>query len=216
MIRLPQKLIKFGFFLLYNHLAFTYDLVAWLVSFGQWADWRRTAIPYLQPGPTLELACGTGELYIDLTLANMRPVGLDLSPYMARLTAKKLRRRNLVSRIIQSRAQELPFPDAYFTNIVATFPSNYIFEEKTLSEINRVLAPTSPARLIIVMQGQLKNFPWLTALIEWLYQITGQREALTSEPLSILRQAGFEARWETGSFKSATATLIIAHKVRRV
>jgi len=213
MMRLPPKLIRLGFFLLYNQLAFTYDLIAWLVSFGQWADWRRAAVQYLQPGPTLELAYGTGGFYIDLTLAGLKPVGLDMSPFMARLTAKKLRRLNLSGRIIQARVQALPFPEASFVNVVATFPTKDIFGKKTLAEINRVLATTSAARLVVVMRGQLKGTVWLTVLIEWLYQITSQREELVFDPLSILQAAGFEAGWEVGCFKSAAAVLIVAYKI---
>jgi len=214
MIRLPEKLIQFGFFLLYNHLAFAYDFIAWSVSFGQWANWRRTALPYLQPGPTLELAYGTGGFYVDMAMAGFEPIGIDLSPFMARLTARRLRRQGLPGTILRAKAQELPFPDGYFVNAVATFPTNYIFEEETILEINRVLAADSeiPSRLVIVMQGQLEGNTWLKRLIEWLYQITGQREITITDPLSRFKEAGFEANWELGRFQSAAASLIIARK----
>ncbi|RME47850.1 MAG: methyltransferase domain-containing protein, partial [Caldilineae bacterium] len=137
---LPDKLLRTGFFLLYNHLAFTYDAVAWLVSLGAWARWRRTVMPYLRPGPTLELAFGTGGLFADLCEAGRRPVGIDLSPFMARLAARRLRRRRLPLALARARAQALPFPTRRFANVVATFPTPYIFEPATLSEVHRVLA----------------------------------------------------------------------------
>ena len=180
----PPGLIKFGFFLLYNQLAFSYDLVAWLVSFGQWADWRRTGLQYLQPGHTLELAFGSGGLYADMVARGIKPVGIDLSPYMARLTAKRLARRRLPGSILRSRAQALPFPAGHFANAIATFPTPYIFEAETLAEIRRVLVNDrqAPGRLIIVMQGELKRLGWLTPVLEWLYRVTGQREDLAPDP----------------------------------
>jgi len=210
----PPGLIKFGFFLLYNQLAFSYDLVAWLVSFGQWADWRRTGLQYLQPGHTLELAFGSGGLYADMVARGIKPVGIDLSPYMARLTAKRLARRRLPGSILRSRAQALPFPTGHFANAIATFPTPYIFEAETLAEIRRVLVNDrqAPGRLIIVMQGELKRLGWLTPVLEWLYRVTGQREDLAPDPLAVLHAAGFEAHWAQARFETAEAQLLIAHK----
>lgn len=214
MPRLPQKLIKFGFYLLYNQLAFTYDLIAWLVSFGQWANWRRTGLEYLQPGPALELAFGTGGLYVDMKRAGLKVVGIDMSAYMARLTQRKLRRNGLPGEILRARAQALPFPDDSFANAIATFPTKYIFDPATLSEVYRVLACRTdrPACLIIVMQGDLKDIPGLRAVVEWLYQYTGERDPLTPDPLALLTEAGFEAQWETGHFQATSAQVIIAKK----
>ena len=42
-----KRLVSFGFRLLYHELAWSYDLVAWLVSCGQWQNWGRAALPYL-------------------------------------------------------------------------------------------------------------------------------------------------------------------------
>ncbi|MCZ7544410.1 MAG: hypothetical protein M5R40_13175 [Anaerolineae bacterium] len=41
--RLWWALVRFGFRLLYNELAFTYDLVSRVVSLGQWRAWQRAA-----------------------------------------------------------------------------------------------------------------------------------------------------------------------------
>ena len=221
-MRLPKPLLKRGFYLLYNELAFTYDLVAWLVSFGQWANWRRTALPYLQPGPTLELAYGTGGFYVDLLSAGLNPIGIDRSPYMARLTGKRLRRQSprgepprgepLRGAILQARAQALPFPDGCFVNVVATFPTRYIFEKETLAEVRRVLMadPGQSPRLIVVMQGRLQGPPGLQGFVDWLYRVTGQHDPLAPDPIAEINEAGFEATWEAGHFQSATADLIVA------
>ena len=214
-MRLPQRLIKFSFFLLYNHLAFSYDAIAWLVSLGQWADWRRSALSHLQPGPTLELAYGTGGLYVDMIKAGLQPIGIDVSPFMARLTSRKLRRAQLAGAIIRCQAQALPFPTGIFANAVATFPTNYIFEPETLSEVRRVLSDQSskPGQLVVVVQGRLSGSGNIKRFIDWLYQITGQHETIVEEPLRRFKEAGFEATWKVGQYDQASATLIVAHKI---
>lgn len=210
---LPQHLVRAGFYLFYNQFAFTYDWVAWLVSFGQWADWRRTALPYLQPGPILELSYGTGGLFVDMRQADLNPVGIDLSPFMARITAKKLQQYQLAGDILRAKAQALPFSDGYFRNIIATFPTNYIFEAETLAEIYRLL-PVGPdgGVFIIVLQGQLKEAGWLKTAVEWLYRATGQRATIVADPTDLLNEAGFTVRWETGHYGTAKALLLVAQK----
>ncbi|MCB9446672.1 MAG: class I SAM-dependent methyltransferase, partial [Ardenticatenaceae bacterium] len=42
-----KKLIRFGFRLLYNELAWTYDAVSWLVSLGDWRSWQQAALPFV-------------------------------------------------------------------------------------------------------------------------------------------------------------------------
>jgi ubiquinone/menaquinone biosynthesis C-methylase UbiE len=78
--------------LLYNELAWAYDLVAWLVSFGQWKVWGRAAIPRLRGPRVLEIAHGPGHLLVAMHRAGLEPVGLDFSPQMGRLARAKLRR----------------------------------------------------------------------------------------------------------------------------
>ena len=90
---LPAWFLRFAFHLLYYQLAWTYDLVAWLVSFGQWGAWRRTATLFLREGPILELGYGTGGLLADMAASRAAPVGVDLSPYMARLARGRLLRQ---------------------------------------------------------------------------------------------------------------------------
>ena len=210
---LPRRFIKLGFYLLYHHLAFTYELVARLVSFGQWSAWRRLALTYMQPGPTLELAYGTGVFFIDMLRAGCQPVGLDLSPYMARQAGRRLQQAGLSRPLCQARAQAAPFPTHAFANVVATFPSDYIMEPPTLAEIHRVLQPGG--RLIVVAEGQLRG-PWpLRPLLDWLYQITNQRSVPPEKPLRLLAAHHFEARWEMAHQHTARARLLIATKIIR-
>jgi len=207
---LPHWFIKLGFHLLYHQMAWTYDLVAWVVSFGQWAQWRRLALQFVQPGPILELAYGTGGLFVDMHKAGHHPVGVDLSPYMARLARQRLQRQNLPIRLNRAKAQSLPFPSGTFANVVATFPTNYIFDGPTLAEVYRVLTPAG--RLIIVVEGQLQG-PWpIRPFINWLYKITDQHNFPDLKPLPLFKKHNFTARWETARHQGAQARLLVAAK----
>ncbi|MFQ5576963.1 MAG: class I SAM-dependent methyltransferase [Anaerolineae bacterium] len=209
---MPPPLVRFGFFLLYNHLAFTYDFVAWVVSWGQWARWRQTVEPFLKPGRTLELGFGTGGLFARLAETGRRPVGIDLSPFMARLTARRLRRRRLPLSIARAKAQSLPFAAGAFTNVIATFPTNYIFEPATLSEIHRVLTAAGQGHLLIVLQGRLKGPPPVSAVIEWLYRITGQRAFGPRNIAARFERVGFDITLHEAAFEGAAALLVAAKK----
>lgn len=81
-------LISFGFRLLYNEFAFTYDLVSKVVSLGAWHCWQKSALKYLPSatdGIVLELAHGTGEIQIDLKNEGYTTIGYDLSPNMGKI-----------------------------------------------------------------------------------------------------------------------------------
>ncbi len=206
--KLKSRFLRFAFHLLYNQLAWTYDLVAWLVSFGDWAAWRRAAALFLREGPSLELAYGTGGLMADLTARGLALVGLDLSPTMGRLARRRLLQRGLPLRLVRGRAQALPFPDGAFANVIATFPTDFILAPQTLEAIIRVLQPGG--RLVIVAMGTLRGPGLLRRFVEWLYRITGQREISRPGPLERLAAAGFDARWEEATVEGATALLLVA------
>lgn len=210
MMRLPLWFIKLGFYLLYNQMAWTYDWIAWSVSFGQWATWRRLALQFFQPGETLELAYGTGGFFVDMIEVGHRPVGIDLSPYMARLTRRRLIDRRYSICLCRAMAQALPFPSGQFANVVATFPTDYMLQGETLAEIYRVL--NDSGRLIIVAEGELRG-PWpLRPFIDWLYRVTDQRRIPPAKPLALIKKYGFQARWKIAEGKGAIARLLIGDK----
>jgi ubiquinone/menaquinone biosynthesis C-methylase UbiE len=212
---LPRWLIRLGVHLLYYQMAWTYDFIARLVSFGQWAAWRRSALQFLKPGPTLELAFGTGGLFVDLVEMGYQPIGIDLSPYMARLASRRLRAKGLAIPLNQAKAQALPFPSNHFANVIATFPTNYMFDPATLAEVWRVLKPAQngdAGQLIVVVEGQLRG-PWpIRSFIDWLYQITGQQDFPNVRPLDIFTRHKFEARWEKVEQEDISVKLLLARK----
>jgi ubiquinone/menaquinone biosynthesis C-methylase UbiE len=162
LLRFLRAGMNLAFHLLYYPFAFAYDAVAWVVSAGEWADWRRCVLPFLKPGPVLEVAHGTGSLALDMANAGYAVTALDLSPAMSRIAAGKrrawLRRHPSQAgpNLLRAKVFPLPFGAACFTNIVSTFPADFIFDARMFTEAHRCLAPGG--RLIIIP----------TASPEWL------------------------------------------------
>ena len=124
---------------LYNEFAWAYDLVSWLVSLGQWAGWRRTALDHVSGQRVLEVGFGTGELLIEMARRNLHAVGLDLSPAMQRVTARKMARRGVWTPRVRGVVQRMPFADGCFDTIISTFPAGFIAQPATLREVARLL-----------------------------------------------------------------------------
>ena len=210
---LPRRLIKFGFHLLYHEFAFTYDAVAWLVSLGQWQAWGRTALDRVRGPRVLEIGHGPGHLLIALARSGRRPIGIDLSPDMIRLARKNLRRAGVTAPQVQCRVQALPFRAGAFDSVVSTFPTDYIGDLATLREVQRVT--NERGRLIVVFGAQLIGREPSKLLIEWLYRLTGQREAQLDDEDSIFDRVGMPARIETETIGASTVTLIVAEKPQK-
>jgi ubiquinone/menaquinone biosynthesis C-methylase UbiE len=186
-------LIRFGFRLLYNELAWTYDLVSWGVSLGRWRAWQRAAIRHLGVSDgacVLEIAHGTGNLYIDMLADGLQPVGMDLSTYMGRIAARKLRRRGAPLRLVRANGLQMPFADGCFDAAVSTFPTEFIIEPETLREVHRTLRPGG--RMVVVPNAQLAPITPPARFLEWLYQITGQRGPWPVGAQRAFEEAGFE------------------------
>jgi SAM-dependent methyltransferase len=212
------RLIRFGFRLLYNEMAFTYDLVSWVVSLGQWRAWQRVALDHLNTPPgarVLELAHGTGNFELDLHAAGYRTAALDISRAMGRIASRKLRRNGIARPpLVRGQAQALPFPAASFPSVVSTFPTEFIIDPRTLAEIHRVLAPGG--RLVVVFNGVLGRSEdarnALEELLEFAYRVTGQRGPWPVNVEQRLVDAGFAPRVITETLKRSTVLLFIAEK----
>jgi ubiquinone/menaquinone biosynthesis C-methylase UbiE len=213
------RLIRIGFRLLYNELAWTYDTVSWFVSLGQWRDWQQVALPFLKGRQILELAHGPGHMLVALRLAGHEVVGADLSPAMGRLAKKRLDSQELHVPLVRAAAQDLPFASRCFDSALATFPTEFIAESRTIAALYRVLRPGG--RLVIVPEARLTGGDPLTSIIEWLYTVTGQRQGFdgSEEPSALwpgvaeqLAHAGFDPSIEQVDLGRSLVTLILAEK----
>lgn len=196
---------------LYHPLAFTYDLVAAVVSFGHWNEWVRNVLPHVEGKRVLELGHGPGHLQQTLLEHGLFPFGVDESAQMGRLAKTRLTRRGYTQfGVARSLTQALPFPDTCFDTLLSTFPSEYILDPRTLAEARRVLR--NGGRFVILPMAWPRN-----RLLGWLFRVTGETPAdiekytpaRISEPLE---RAGFQAQVQVISIPSATLLLVIAQK----
>lgn len=122
---------------------------------GQWRVWQRLVLPRLVGKDVLELGCGLGDLLADMLQAGYHCRAVEHSPQMVAAARETLQRRHvgLPSTVVQGAAQRLPFQAESFDAVVSTFPSEYIYDPETLSEIERVLRPGG--RLIVIESANL-------------------------------------------------------------
>lgn len=183
------RLVRFGFWLLYNPFAFTYDWVSSIVSFGAWRSWGAAALKFADSrGVILDLAHGTGNLQLDMASRGWRTVGYDLSPNMGRITQRKLKRKGFAAPLVRGRAQSLPFPNGAFSAVVSTFPTDFITSADTLDEIHRVLV--DEGTLVIVPSAVFTGGGVGRRVLEFAYRVTGQHmgEQDDSIPQVVLEQ----------------------------
>jgi ubiquinone/menaquinone biosynthesis C-methylase UbiE len=198
-----QRLIGWAFDRFYREFAWTYDTVAAAVSQGYWPAWRRAALPYLT-GSVLELGCGTGALFTTMNyVLPTPPIAIDASDAMVAITGRRLRKAGYPVRVAQAYSQHLPFADASFDTVLATFPAPYIADPATLAELLRVLRPNGS--VVIVLSAVFERVGWLERAIGLAYWLTLQRppdSAPQAELRSFLGQRlaehGFvvDERWE--------------------
>lgn len=207
------RLVKFGFRLLYNEMAITYDAVSWIVSLGEWRSWQRTTLRHLNVAPgacVLELAHGTANLQIDLRTAGLESIACDLSAYMGQIARRKLQRHRITPKLVRARAEALPFPDSSFPAVVSTFPTDFIIDPATLSEVHRVLSPGG--RLVFVPNGVLTGGGVARQGLEVAYRATGQRGPWPIRIEERFTAAGFKISQVVEPCRMSVAHVVIAEK----
>ena len=129
---------------LFAPLGPTYDRYSALLSFGQDPRWRRFLVSRLDVGPhdtVLDVAAGTGLVTRELVRRfGCSVVALDQSPEMLAVAAE--RTRDLPVRIVQGRAENLPFADGEFAGLTFTYLLRYVDDPAaTVRELARVVRP---------------------------------------------------------------------------
>jgi ubiquinone/menaquinone biosynthesis C-methylase UbiE len=195
------------FHLLYHPFAFTYDLVAWMVSFGKWDEWIEAVLPYVEGNTVLELGHGPGHLQGRLREGGRSTFGLDESAQMGRIARRRL---GSSARLVRGLTQAMPFGRGVFSTLVSTFPSEYIIDPRTLSEAHRCLADGGG---LIVLPGAWPG----NSILRWIYRITGEIPSnLTKGLIGKLEQpfsdAGFTTTTEVIEGRSSTLVVILARK----
>lgn len=220
-----KTLLRIFFRLLYHQFAFTYDLVAATVSFNRWKNWVVSVIPFIEGTRVLEMGHGPGHLQRLLRGRGVAATGIDESAQMGRLAKRNLTRathsRSSTTssphqpaytpiNLTRGLAQALPFANEAFDTIVATFPTEYITDPRTLAEVKRCL---SDGGRLVVLPVALPRNPFL----DWLFRVTHQSpvealEVVQSRLKEPFITAGFQTKLETLDTKSGILLIVLAAK----
>jgi demethylmenaquinone methyltransferase/2-methoxy-6-polyprenyl-1,4-benzoquinol methylase len=109
---------------MFDAIAARYDLLNRVLSLGLDRRWRAETVAALGLAPgarVLDVATGTADLAIALAGAGAEVVGLDASPRMLALAARKIARRGHRVRLVEGDALALPFPDGSFDAVAIAF-----------------------------------------------------------------------------------------------
>ena len=121
--------------------------------------------------------------------------------------------------LVRGEAQYLPYRNQYFDTVLATFPTQFIVHPQTLENIRRVLKPSG--RLVVVIEGKLLGGNRIYRFIEWLFEITGQRQVVGSdgpdsdiwmEVDKRLEAAGFKMDLKTIRSEDSEVVIVVADK----
>jgi ubiquinone/menaquinone biosynthesis C-methylase UbiE len=211
-----SRLVQAFFRLLYTRLAGIYDYVAATVSLGEWRLWGEQVLPLLT-GRTLELGHGPGHLHARVRRGDPYAVAIDAARPMTRLAAARLHTAGLSNSVACASALQLPFGDAVFDRVFATFPAPYIFDPETLAGVHRVLRPDG--LLLIVPGATLTGRGPLVWVIKLVYVVTGQRHAADGEAerrvAERLQAHGFALEARTTPTPQAKVTVWVCRKIAR-
>jgi ubiquinone/menaquinone biosynthesis C-methylase UbiE len=237
-----RALLRLFFYLLYHPFAFTYDLVAAIVSLGRWKDWVLSVVPFIEGNRILEIGHGPGHLQRVLLSRGIFAVGIDESAPMSRLAKRNLRRsfnskRNdshsastsakakiqhiAYTQISLTRGvgEHLPFSNDSFDSVVATFPSEYITDADTLAEVKRCLV--NGGRFIVLPVAMLMGRGLLDRVMAFVFRVTHQ---VPEDPIDIFSrkfeapflEAGFQVEVRRVEVRSSLLLIVIATKANDV
>jgi demethylmenaquinone methyltransferase/2-methoxy-6-polyprenyl-1,4-benzoquinol methylase len=205
---------------MFGAIADHYDLMNWVMTFGQDQRWRRQAadVAALEPGASaLDVATGTGDLAFELARRvgeNGTVVGVDFSQPMLTIAQKKATIRRIHVGFEAADALHLPYPPNTFNAVTCAFGVRNIEERPAaLSEMARVAR--SGGKVVILELTSPSNplarkymddvIPRLGALI------ARAREAYTYLPASVQEFPGpqeFGRMMQNASLRGVTYRLL--------
>lgn len=198
--------LSFFFYLIYQPLAWSYDLVAWFVSLGRWQAWLRATLPHL-PGPrVLELGHGSGHLQAALHSAGIEAFGIDRSAQMSRLAKKRG-----APKLVRAAAPWLSFASGSFDQIVATFPTEYILKPETLSQIKHLLS--RDGMLLVLPVAWLRGRSLPERAMASLFRATGQAGDWDGSFSDHIRAAGFAVREQRVQLSGSEVMLLLCRPI---
>ena len=146
---------------IFDSIAFRYDFLNHLLSFGVDNYWRRKALQLTRVDSDtilLDVACGTGDVAIEAYKQGVRRiVGADFSHNMLGLFKKKS--IWIDGKVVQTTAEQMPFRNNSFTNISVAFGVRNFYDIKEgFRSFHRVLRKDGKATVIEFQMPENKVF----------------------------------------------------------
>jgi demethylmenaquinone methyltransferase/2-methoxy-6-polyprenyl-1,4-benzoquinol methylase len=147
---------------MFNNIAEKYDFLNHFLSAGtdkRWRKYVRKQLKDLKNAEILDVACGTGDLAIELAKNNpLKIIGIDIAEKMIEIGNKKIKKLGLHDKIelLKADALKIPFDNDKFDAVTCAFGvRNFENLEIGLKEMKRVLKPGG--KLIILEFSQPKS-----------------------------------------------------------
>ncbi len=148
---------------MFSRIAWRYDLLNDLMSFGLHRRWKRRAVRLALAGRpavsarVLDLCCGSGDLgFLAEELGAGSVTGVDFTLPMLAVARRRGSRTGGRSRFVAGDALGLPFPDAAFDAVTVGYGLRNIADlPAALAEMRRVLAPGG--RAVVLDFGRPDN-----------------------------------------------------------
>ena len=146
---------------IFDGIAFRYDFLNHLLSFGIDHYWRRKALKLSKVNSNsvlLDVACGTGDFAIEAKKQGVTKIfGADFSHNMLRLFKDKSDWINGNS--VQMTAEQMPFKDGSFTNITVAFGVRNFYDiGEGFNSFHRVLSENGKATILEFQMPSNKIF----------------------------------------------------------
>ena len=171
----------------FDKIARDYDRMNHLMTAGLDRRWRKSAVQGLH-GKVLDVACGTGDMAVELLRQGCSVTGVDLSEEMMAIAKQKAPQ----AEYSLADVEHLPFEDATFDAVTCAFGvRNFVHLEQGIKEMLRVLKPGGRMAILELATPDsplLRPFYNLYTrhIIPWLGQhLAGSRDAYTYLPRSI-------------------------------
>jgi demethylmenaquinone methyltransferase / 2-methoxy-6-polyprenyl-1,4-benzoquinol methylase len=180
---------------MFDRIAGVYDRMNRVMTAGLDARWRARAADLAALGAggrALDVACGTGDLSIELASRvgeRGKVVGCDFSERMLELA----RHKAPAVRFEQANALDLPYAAAEFDAATVGFGArNFADLERGLSEMARVVRPGGRVVVLEITTPQRPPLSWFyrvwfDRIVPVLGRLTGQADAYSYLPSSVRR-----------------------------
>jgi demethylmenaquinone methyltransferase/2-methoxy-6-polyprenyl-1,4-benzoquinol methylase len=180
---------------MFDRIAGVYDRMNRVMTAGLDERWRSRAADLAAVGPgdrAVDVACGTGDLTVELGSRGCEAVGCDFSEKMLVLAREKAPGL----RFEQANALSLPYEsDSFDASTVGFGARNFSDLPQGLSEMTRVVKPGGRVVVLEITTPQRPPLSWFyrvwfDRIVPMLGSVSGQSDAYTYLPNSVRRFPG--------------------------